>query len=224
MTRLVTVALALALLGNTAAMAQGEFEGTIHYKVKIDGAIAGLVRSLLPTEQVVKLRHDGYSRRLSGGGAPQWFIHVGKDKTTYLLSEGAQTVSRLPNPEVEPQITRLEEETEIAGYNCRKYKVVLPAKQNNIEIVQYVWAAPRIKSAVHKNANDPLMGYYKAIDGFPLRVITTASMMGAEIEMSYTATHLVKETVAATEVALPAGYKTQDMQLPDSNAPGAGIR
>lgn len=192
-----------------------EFEGTITYSVKVDGAVAQLVRGLMPTEQAVRLRHDGYSRKLSGGGQAQWFVHIGPQRTTYLLDEGAHTASKLPNPDVVPQVTPMSEETEIAGYACRKYKVVLPAKNNEVAITQYVWASPRLSTALHKTANDPLMGFYKEIDGFPLRVIVTASLMGAEIEMSYSATRIVAEPVPAAEVALPTGYRVQDLQLPE---------
>lgn len=198
--------------------AQSDFEGVITYKIRIEGSFAGLVRNLLPTDQVIKVRNTGYSRKLTGGSEPQLFIYQHKDKNTYQINDNAKVASRFPSSKAKATITKTNEEAEIIGYICQKYKVEIPVTGSSASVVQYVWASPKIKSSIQKEMNDSFLGSYMGIDGFPLKVVTQLSMMGAEVEMVYTAISLAKEKVNAKELEIPAGYKVQDFQVPELNS------
>ncbi len=226
MRRIFTLAFTLFMGG--AVLAQGGFEGTMEYKVSLDGEKAEELSKVFPQSVTIKIKDKKMLGKNTGGDISKMFsgfIFNGESNSMFLLSPGlkmameiqsvpAGTASSASNIEVK----KTTETTKIAGHECTKYIVEeQEGKRGKVEI----WATEDFSVEKPKNLGN-ITGnmFLQGIDGFPLKVVT--SQEGTEIKMEV---HEVrKESVLEENFKIPEEYRVQpmDFSLLSTMLPGLG--
>ncbi len=110
-----------------------------------------------------------------------------------------------------PVIVDEKETIVIAGYECKKYKII----RNNPSgaMIQYMWVTDAIQMDLDTSfggaLKDSMPFWTEGLSGFPLKIIT--SFPGTPMTMSMTVTEVNRQDVDPSIFAVPAGYAIESL-------------
>ncbi|MFP4448122.1 MAG: hypothetical protein ACLFPH_05265 [Bacteroidales bacterium] len=121
-------------------------EGYIVYDIEyMDDSLNRIVKSVLPNEMKVKFKNNSIKNQMEGFSNFFNFTHIKNTNentnTTLLtiLDKKYKYTEKINDPSIffkdrpDIQIEYTDEEKKIAGYNCKKIKIVLPGNNNDSE-------------------------------------------------------------------------------------------
>jgi len=198
--------------------AQDFFEGKIHYDIQMEGENADMMKSFMPSGFDYWIKESGLKFSVKGGMMEsmmgEWIID-NESGIAYMLQHSSQTAYKIDPAEYEeddsskmkPEITKLNEKQQIAGYECQKYQVKMESEMGTIE--QEIWATDQInvkKPKVQTNSNVNQL-FVEGLDAFPLKVISEMPMGIGKMIM--TASQIQPASVDDSLLELPADYKIE---------------
>jgi hypothetical protein len=210
----------LLLLSIAVAGAQETFHGTVTYKYEMKGESAEMMASFMPEALIVKYAEEGMITEMRGGMMADMmgtiivntkddevFVRKDSEKAVYLIKEEVNEEDRPDATEV----TKLDEQETILGYDCRKYKMVI--KQNGQEVTQFLWVtdklkAPKVETPKMQRLGGSIVSSDK-IPGFPMRM--ELSIPGMPVQMVMTATDLDFTKIDGKAFERPKDYAVKDV-------------
>ena len=197
----------ILLLAGAALYGQKNFEGTVTYTTKFEGAMADqmadMLRGQLPEKMVVHYR--GNKSRTEIGEAA--VITDADARMTYLLNPALQTYQKSPIQDSKeqggpnPKVSKTKDKTKILGYNAEKYIIEVPTEQGPMKME--VWATPDLRVNETLSSNNALTRGSK-VEGFPLRI--SMEVPGADLRIVFLATQINKTPPDPSLFEIPAGY------------------
>lgn len=190
-------------------------------KAQMEKALAmmkssGAGESMMPKKIIIQMKNESAHTRMEGGMmAGTETLYLGDKKETITLNRDAKTYSKHAddtkeeenNDDLKSKVTKTSTTAKILGYTCTKYIVTSTYGDKAIETI--IWATKDIKdldfkalAAQQKISGKQANFFPKDIDGVPLKVETNSS----GIHMVMEATELKRETIPASEFAIPAGF------------------
>lgn len=110
-----------------------------------------------------------------------------------------------------PKLEKLDEQKEILGYACQRYKLTL--SQDGAETVQYMWITSQIRAPEIKTPGAGQMGGFISttdIPGFPMEVEVEIPQSGMTLLL--TAINIDITRVPAREFERPEGYEVKGFE------------
>lgn len=212
--------LVLFLFAVVSAGAQKVFEGTVTYTYEVKGDNAEMMKSMMPQSMVIKYGEESMMTEMKGGmmasmmgkiivngEAGEAFVVQDAQKSIYVMKLDEQQTEQTNIKEV----TKMDEQKEILGYDCQRYKVI--ATQNGQEMTQYMWVTEELKAPEIKAPGLQQMGGAMAngkIPGFPMS--TEVSIPGMNATMIMTVSDLNFDKVPASAFDRPKGYEVKDFE------------
>jgi hypothetical protein len=179
---------------------QLRFEGEVEYSIVLKGPMMDFLKNTLPTRQVVKFKNGKGIMKMEGGAKPIEVFFDGRQN--FVIQREPKNYKKMPNPDLLPEVVKLEHTEIILGYRCQPYEVTITQKDQKVK--QMVWACAELPKGVNEN---PAFWHYDAVKGLPLKVTVIAQLgFGVEVEMTFVATALHVGNQSETEVALPVGF------------------
>lgn len=177
-------------------------------------ANGGGVEAMMPSGLTIKIKGKNTSSVMEGGAAAGMeVLYLGDKDQTYRIDRASKTYAVLttgkPNAtqNENAKVTKTGETRKILGYTCTKYVVEMQEGKQTMQ--QIFWATTDIKDLDFKNIarqrlaqGQPNM-FYDKIDGVPLRM----EMKHPKGTMTMEATALKRESLAAADFIVPAGFK-----------------
>jgi hypothetical protein len=173
---------------------------------------SGDMSSMMPSAVLVKIKGTNSLVSIQGGVMDKNdVLHLADKDETYTINHPAKSYM-LMSPktptasQAKPKITKTSETATILGHNCTKYIIENEADGHKMN-VNY-WATTEIKDIDMKALAKQQIGkgqsfVYAEIEGVPLRIEMAMPQQGM---MTMEVTELKKESVPASNFALPAGY------------------
>ncbi|HPD66124.1 MAG TPA: DUF4412 domain-containing protein [Bacteroidia bacterium] len=192
------------------------FEGTIVFKMDVEGDFMSMMKSYLPDSYVFSFKDENVRIRIKGGLLEMMAgnILVTKSGDTYLINDEEKTAWEIKaagkNTEFEnreaPKVIKLNESEEILGYHCEKYKIVMNEGGN--EIVQYIWATDQLSLKMKGLESAGVPGYfnYEGLDAFPLKIQMNVDQMGFNMNLILRAVDIKNEKFKSSEFQIPKNY------------------
>ena len=169
-----------AILGFGTLQAQDDFSGTIVYGMSVEGEGAEQMAGMMPEAMEMTFGDGNSAVEIKGGMAAMMMgkiVMLGKKGKAYMIKDSEETIYEMPSredqeaegEEMEPEIVKLEDTKEIAGYTCQKYEIKMG------EVSSFVWAADGLNPEKPKKGSGGggMMGIStKGLPGLPLRTET----------------------------------------------------
>ncbi len=192
------------------------FEGEITFQVAFTGgdvkfkALLGMMPSsydlLIKGNQLNVTMHGGMMSLMMGeiiidGESGRAFAISSMQRTAYEM-----TADPALQGQSKPVIIDEEETSVIAGYNCKKYKVIQTKADG--QVIQYMWITDEIQLGNMDSLEGPLKDsmpfLIEGITGFPLKIVTT--LPGVSMVMTLSANKVNPGSIDPSMFAVPAGY------------------
>ena len=200
---------------------QKVFEGTITYKIDLEGDFVSLMESYMPDSYDFSFKDNKTLLLINGGLLESIMGRILIDQgKSYIINDAERTVyglSATNNPdEIDstrqgPKITELDESENILGFNCKKYKMLFNEGGN--EYTQYVWATKDIQVRFDGFSHGEVPGTFSFIglDAFPLKIQSKISEAGFAFTMLLTATDINRTKLDQNDFILPVDYDKKDL-------------
>jgi hypothetical protein len=177
-------------------------------------AEGGNINTMIPTGFTVKIKDQNTWSKMEGGmmGNTEFLYlknknltyHIDREAKTYSVSsfEGLDTVKLS-----DVKVTKTGETAKIMGYNCTKY--IAESTVQGRKVQQFFWTTTEIKGldmkslAQQQARNNQHALFYKKIEGVPLKM----EMKQPEMTMIMEVTAIKKQSLPASDFAIPAGFK-----------------
>lgn len=186
-------------------------ESNPQVRAQIDAVYnGGDIDVLMPTGATLKVKGNNTLTVMEGGlAAGTEMLYLSDQDQSYNINRVSKTYSR---PAAQPKtknedikVTRTSETRNILGYTCTKYVVEMIAPEKQLQHI--FWTTTDIKgfylsTVLHGLGQDPDV-FSEKIAGVPLRTEVKDAQGGVVMEV----TELNQETLAATDFAVPAGFK-----------------
>ena len=224
MKKVLAILITLAM-GAGVSYAQKSFEGTITYKISMEGEGAAQMAGMMPESYVYKIKESKMKVTMNGGMMASMMgdiVFDNEKEEGYMIQHSSSVAYKMMNSEedkaelekmaeeLKPDVQATNETTEIAGYKCKKYVVKMSTPQGDLE--QTIWATEGLN--VKRPKNSSLGGgmsgisFVDGIDGFPLKMSVGLPMgMGT---MTLTASTIDKGGIADAEFEVPSNYEIKD--------------
>ena len=220
MTRYAAISVLLSLFLAPVASAlppEIAFEGTLRFNVSFTGGDMkdrAQVAMMVPESYRLYIKGDQTKVHMRGGMIGMMMGEVVLDGSTgkgYVIShmnDTAYEISADANLKEgsAPVIIDENETIVIAGYECKKYKII----RNNPSgaMIQYMWVTDAIQMDLSTTfggaIRDSMPFWTEGLSGFPLKV--TTSFPGTPMTMTLTVTEVNRQDVDPSIFAVPAGY------------------
>ncbi|MBL4585814.1 MAG: DUF4412 domain-containing protein [Flavobacteriales bacterium] len=197
----------IALTFTLSVHAQKKFEGSVTYGIEYKDLPAEMaaMEAMLPDEMTIRIKGDKSRIEQSMGmGMSQIVISDAKTESGILLMDmmGKKTAIEMSKEELEklnakkkenePKIEYLDGSKEIAGYKCKKARILTGAS-GSID----VYYTDELPASAHKE--------FEGLKGFPLEY----SVNSGPMNMIMSATNVTKEKLDKTLFDIPEGYEKQ---------------
>ena len=192
------------------------FEGEITFQVAFTGgdvkfkALLGMMPSsydlLIKGNQLNVTMHGGMMSLMMGE-----IIIDGESGIAFAISSMQRTAYEMTadlslKGQSNPVIIDEEETSVIAGYTCKKYKVIQTKADG--QVIQYMWITDEIQLGNIDSFEGPLKAsmpfLIEGITGFPLKIVTT--LPGVSMVMTLSANRVSPGSIDPSMFAVPAGY------------------
>jgi len=111
-----------------------------------------------------------------------------------------------------PTITKMDEEVEILGYNCQKYKVESAIEDQTVE--SFIWVSKDIAVPYPKNSGNMPGGsgafYFPELEGFPLKMVNNINSGTGLVKMEMVAVNVERKALDDSLFAIPEGYEEKN--------------
>jgi len=181
-------------------------------------AQSGDVSSMMPKGYTAKFKDNNMVSTMDGGMmANMEFLYIKNEDKAYLINQSSKTYSVMSSvndnankagkdPDV--KITKTNETTKILNYTCTKYVADVKSDKGT-SMQQVFWTTKEIPGIDFKSMAKQRMGnssqrmWYAEIDGVPLKM----EMKMPQGNMVMEATGIKKQSLPASDFAVPSGYK-----------------
>ncbi len=219
--------LILSLVFSFSVFAQGGFQGTIEYNIKVEGEKASELSKTFPTHLTLKVKEKRMLGKTTGGQVSQMFsgyIFDGETNSIYLLSPALETAMKIQSRQAgeakegnqKVNINNTGETATLAGHKCTKY-IAEEVEGKRGKII--IWATTDFSVDKPKDLGN-LTGnmFMQGIDGFPMKVVTSQENIKITMEVS----EVRKENIDPSSFEIPSGYRVQpiDFSLLSAMLPG----
>lgn len=218
-----TLTLILGIIGFNS-FSQDTFEGTISFKVNIIGENAEQMAQFMPQGYEFSFKGTKSIFKISGGMMAQMMGEIMVDNQTgnsYMINHAEKVAYKMENTMNEsvegmeisrPTITKLDEEVEILGYNCQKYKVVSVMEGQTVE--SFIWVSKDIVVPHPKNSGKMPGGsgafYFPELEGFPLKMVNNLNSGMGLIKMEMVAVNVERKAMDDSLFTIPEGYEEKN--------------
>lgn len=193
------------IITKTIAFSQKPFEGTIVYKIELDGDM-DYIAAFLPEKMTFEFKGKKFKSIFSGKAHSMmgWILYPGKNDVNYLINDEEMTASEIPHNKVEfPSSIKVKKTTEsetILGYKCDLYIVVYT--DEGVEKTKYLWTTEELK--IEKTNALKVMPdvAIDGVNGFPLKIQSTVS----DIKITFIAELVQKQKISKSVFRIPDGY------------------
>jgi|TARA_B100001750_G_scaffold244215_1_gene261065 hypothetical protein len=201
---------------------ENAFEGSLRFNVSFTGGDMedrAQVAMMVPESYKLYIKGNKTKVHMRGGmiglmmgdvvidgSTGRGFVISHMNDTAYEISADPNLKERVP-----PVILDEEELITIAGYECKKYKVV----RNNPSgaMIQYMWVTNEIQmdlaTSLGSTLKDSMPFWTEGLSGFPLKI--TTSFPGTPMSMTLTVTEVNRQRVDPSIFAVPAGYAIESL-------------
>ncbi len=198
------------------------FEGNLNFNVTFAGGEEedrAQVTKMVPESYKIYIKGNQTKVNMRGGLIGMMMGEVVIDGSMgrgYVISHLNNTAYEInPDPNLKerspPKIIDEKETTTIAGYECKKFKVIRYNPSGTM--IQYMW----VTNIIHMDLDSTLGGVLKdsmpfwtdGLSGFPLKITTT--FPGSPLTMTMTVTQVNQQSVDPSIFAVPAGYKIESL-------------
>lgn len=194
-------------------------ENNPQMKAQMEAALkmvqGGDLNSIMPKGYTAKFKNKNMVSVMDGGMmANMEVLYLAGDDKTYMINRSAKTYSPLSNntsqdkQDVDVKITKTGETTRILNYTCTKYIAEVKAEKGG-SMQQVFWTTKDIQGMDFKSMAKQRLGnsnqrmWYSEIDGVPLKI----EMKMPQGTMVMEATEIKKQSLPASDFAIPAGFK-----------------
>lgn len=210
----------------TAAVAQKDFEGTIVFKISVDGADASKLQTMMPESYTFFFKGEDLKILIQGG---YMSLLMGpiivKGNKTYMIKEDKKTAYIMPDepkkvkPKSTVKLTKLGTDGKILGYACNKFKVEEKDDKGKLA-VSYIWTTDGIKVDNFKKNQETIdmQLMYEGMTGFPMKVESTVSAPSMNYKVKMEVTKVNPSLLNSSVFQIPADYKIEEL------GPGAFIK
>ena len=177
-------------------------------------AESGDVNSMVPTGFHLKIKDQNSLTKMEGGMMDNMeVLYLHNKNATYRIDRESKTYSVMSMAGADSvdlsnvKITKTGETAKILNYPCTKY--IAESTIQGQPIQQIFWTTTEIKGLDMKSLARQRMGnnkhalFYDKIDGVPLKI----EMKQAQIGMIMEVVELKKQSLPASDFAIPAGFK-----------------
>lgn len=173
----------------------------------------GNVNSMGSGGFVVKIKNQDAATVMDMGMMKMEMLYLHDKNTSFKIDRGAKTYSPMPtqtedpNHKVEVKVTKTSETMKVLDYTCTKNIVDITSNGHTMQ--QFIWSTTAIKDidlkgfAKQRTGKGEYQLYYDKIDGFPLKT----EMVTPQGKMSMEVTEIKKESLPASDFAIPSGFK-----------------
>lgn len=208
MKNLFTTALSAMFLLLFSAVSAQSFEGVIQYKITYENLPAEMAgyESMLPSEATSTIKgHLVKMEQPLSMGMKQVTIMDNKAESGVLLMDmmgkkmaivlDKESREKYEENQEEPVFKYTDEKKTIAGYDCKKALMILPAQEGQEEVTLEIFYTDKIDS--------PGINQMKGLKGFPLEYSTS----NGTFLMTLTAANVEKKKINEQAFAIPDGYE-----------------
>ncbi len=175
----------------------------------------GNINSLMPTGFVLKIKDQNTLTKMEGGMMANFEVLYLKNKnTSYKIDRESKTYSVMSFEGMDTvklsdvKVTKTGETAKILNYTCTKY--IAESTVQGRKVQQLFWTTKDIKGLDMKSLAQQQAGnknqhalFYSKIEGVPLKM----EMKQPEMSMIMEATEIKKQSLPASDFAIPAGFK-----------------
>lgn len=194
----------LAQLG----LAQGSFEGTVSYAIRVTGKDAqAFLENEPPKKMDLHIKEGSYIINLSGGRIPRTMLFIADSNETYIVDAANKRAFRetyyLDTVKTVPTAVPTGKTLAVKGITCQEYMVDKPKTQE--KIYYYVNDGYRVNLALYDGKTEAKTDFLtKGLEGrIPLKKIMKTPSLTTELDLLS-----VKKTTHAPEnFRIPEGFK-----------------
>lgn len=194
-------------------------ENNPQMKAQIEAAMkmaqGGDINSMMPKGYIAKFKNKNMVSVMEGGmmANAEVLYLAGEDKV-YMINRSAKTYSPMttdPTKEtkdVNVKVTKTSETARILNYTCTKYIAEVKSEKGT-SMQQIFWTTREIPGIDFKGMAKQRLGnssqrmWYSEIDGVPLKL----EMKMPQGNMIMEATEIKKQSLPASDFAIPSGFK-----------------
>jgi hypothetical protein len=203
---------ALLLIGfmllTLAVQAQGSFEGSISYAIRVSGKDAqSFLENDPPKKMDLHVKEDNYIINLSGGRIPRTLLFIGDSNETYIVDAANRRAFRetyyVDTVKTVPSAVATGKVVDIKGIACKEYVVDKPKIQE--KVYYYVNDQYKVDMGLYVGMTEAKADFLtKGLEGcIPLRKVIKSPMLTTELDLMS-----VKKTTHAPEnFLIPEGFK-----------------
>lgn len=196
---------------------QAAFEGEIAFQVAFTGGDTkskAQLGMMMPRSYDLLIKGNQLKVNMQGGMMSLMMGEIiidGESGRAFAISSMQGTAYEMrPNLSLKgqpkPVVIEEEETAEIAGYTCKKYKVIQSKPDG--QVIQYMWITDEIQLGNMDSFEGPLKDtmpfLIEGITGFPLKIVTT--LPGVDMVMTLSANKVSPKSIDPSMFAVPAGY------------------
>jgi len=210
----------------TVAVAQKDFEGTIVFKINVEGADASKLQTMMPDSYTFLFKGEDLKILIQGG---YMSLLMGplivKGSKTYMIKEEKKTAYIIPDdkkknkPKSNVKLTKLGTGDKILGYLCTKFKVEEKDDKGKL-VTSLIWTTDAIKVDNFKKNQQTIdmQLFYEGMTGFPMKVESKVSASDMNYEVTMAVTKVLPAVLSNSLFQIPADYKIEEL------GPGAFIK
>jgi hypothetical protein len=173
----------------------------------------GDMNSMTPKAFVIKIKGPNAITNMDMGIMKMETLYLSDKNTSYKIDREAKTYSPMPqnkedpNNKVDVKVTKTSETAKVLDYPCTKYIIAITSKGQTMQ--QFVWTTTAIKDidikslARQRTGSSQLSMFYEQMEGIPLK----SEMVMPQGKMSMEATEIKRQSLPASDFALPSGFK-----------------
>jgi hypothetical protein len=200
--------LALFALTYTYAKAQGSFEGSVSYAIRVTGKDAqAFLENEPPKKMDLHVKEGNFIISLSGGRIGRTMLFIADSNETYIIDAANRRAFKetyyLDTVKTVPTAVPTGKIVEIKGIPCKEYVVDKPKLQE--KIYYYVNDQYRVDMALYGGKTEAKTDFLtNGLEGrIPLRKVMKTAYLTTELDLMS-----VKKTTHAPEnFQIPAGFK-----------------
>ncbi|MGC3958392.1 MAG: DUF4412 domain-containing protein [Verrucomicrobiota bacterium] len=194
-------------------------ESNPQMKAQIEAAMkmaqSGDINSMMPKGYTAKFKNKNMVSVMEGGMMSNMeVLYLSGEDKVYMINRSAKTYSPMAanatqeKKDVDAKVTKTSETTRILNYTCTKYIVEVKSDKGTT-MQQIFWTTKDIPGidfkamAKQRLGNSSQRMWYSEIDGVPLRM----EMKMPQANMVMEATDIKKQSLPASDFAIPAGFK-----------------
>lgn len=193
------------------------FEGEITFQVAFTGGDAKSKAQsgmMMPSSYDLLIKGNQLKANMHGGIMSLMMGEIiidGESGRAFAISSMQRTAYEMTadlslKGQSKPVIIDEEETSVIAGYTCKKYKVIQTKADG--QVIQYMWITDEIQLGNMDSFEGPLKDsmpfLIEGITGFPLKIVTT--LPGVSMVMTLSANKVSPGSIDPSMFAVPAGY------------------